>query len=61
MEILQQIVELDERLEMGDIDADEHQVSRDALTVRALAGMVTEAPPSEDRDEPAEKDDSYPG
>ncbi|HIF13268.1 MAG TPA: hypothetical protein EYQ82_09760 [Dehalococcoidia bacterium] len=61
MEILQQIVELDERLEMGDIDPDEHQASRDALTVRALAGMATKAPPSEDRDEPAEKDDSYPG
>ncbi|HIK98195.1 MAG TPA: hypothetical protein EYG13_01460 [Dehalococcoidia bacterium] len=61
MEILQQIVELDERLEMGDIDPDEHQASRDALTVRALAGMAPKAPPSEDRDEPAEKDDSYPG
>lgn len=61
MEILQQIVKLDERLETGDIDADQHQASRDALTVRALAGMVTEAPPSEDRGEPAEKDNSYPG
>lgn len=60
MEILQQIVKLDERLEMGDIDADKHQASRDALTARALAGMGTEPPPSADRDEPAEPDDSYP-
>ena len=61
MEILQQIAGLDERLEMGEIDVDEHQASRDGLTARALAGMDTEVPPAEDRDEPAEKDDSSPG
>jgi len=60
MEILKQIVELDERLETGEIDADEHETSRDALTARALAGMDTEAPPADDQDEPAKKDDSFP-
>jgi uncharacterized membrane protein len=60
MKILQQIVELDERLDKGEIDANEHEAIRDALTARALAGMDTEAPPAEDRDEPAEKDDSSP-
>jgi uncharacterized membrane protein len=68
MKILQQIVELDEQLEKGEIDADEHQASRDAMTARALAGMETGTPPAEDReapsaddqDEPAEKDDSSP-
>ena len=60
MKILQQIVELDERLDKGGIDANEHEAIRDALTARALAGMDTEAPPAEDRDEPAEKDDSSP-
>jgi len=40
MEILQQIVELDERLEFGEIDAEQHRASRDALTARALAGMA---------------------
>ncbi|MFP6593852.1 MAG: hypothetical protein VB860_02600, partial [Dehalococcoidia bacterium] len=60
MEILKQIVELDERLETGEIDADEHDTSRDALTARALAGMDTEAPPADDQDEPAKKDDSSP-
>lgn len=44
MDILQQIVELDERLEAGEIDAEEHHMSRDALTERALAGMVGAAP-----------------
>lgn len=60
MKILQQIVELDERLDKGEIDSNEHEAIRDALTARALAGMDTEAPPAEDRDEPAEKDDSSP-
>jgi hypothetical protein len=60
MKVLQQIVELDERLDKGEIDANEHEAIRDALTARALAGMDTEAPPAEDRDEPAEKDDSSP-
>jgi uncharacterized membrane protein len=60
MKILQQIVEVDERLDKGEIDANEHEAIRDALTARALAGMDTEAPPAEDRDEPAEKDDSSP-
>jgi len=60
MKILQQIVELDERLDKGGIDANEHEAIRDALTARALAGMDTEAPPAEDRDEPDEKDDSSP-
>jgi uncharacterized membrane protein len=60
MEILQQIVELDERLDMGEIDADEHQANRDALTARALAGMDTEAPPAKEQNEPAEKEDSSP-
>jgi hypothetical protein len=51
MEILQQIVELDERLEAGEIDADQHQASRDALTSRALAGMEDDTPPEEEDDE----------
>ncbi|MCH7906264.1 MAG: hypothetical protein IIB26_02435 [Chloroflexi bacterium] len=47
MEILQEIVELDERLEAGQIDAEEHGTRRDALTARALAGME-EAEPAND-------------
>ena len=39
MDILQRIVELDERLEAGEIDDIEHRSQRDALTARALAGM----------------------
>jgi len=61
MEILQQIVELDERLEAGEIDADQHQASRDALTSRALAGMEDEAPPSGDDDEATPEGGTTPG
>lgn len=57
MEILQQIVELDERLDAGEIDADEHQASRDALTARALAGMEEDLPDEEDSDKSSSEDD----
>lgn len=44
MEILQQIVDLDEKLDAGEIDTDNHRTRRDALTARALTG-IDEADP----------------
>lgn len=44
MNILQQIVELDEQLESGQIGAEKHRTRRDALTARALAGMEEPGP-----------------
>ena len=57
LEILQQIVELDEQLEAGEIDADQHQASRDSLTSRALAGMEENVQPDEARDAPLDDDE----
>ena len=53
MNILQEIAELDEQLEAGEIDPEQHQASRDALTARALAGMEEDQPSDEDGDGPS--------
>jgi hypothetical protein len=53
MNILQEIAELDEQLEAGEIDPEQHQASRDVLTARALAGMEEDQPSDEDGDGPS--------
>ena len=54
-EILRQIINLDERLENGEIGADEHRNIRNVLTTKALGELEEEASDDEtlSEDDPA--------